>query len=268
MARDFPCGGCRATLVFQDEAAAILDELARGDILCLEDLIATPAFSPTAIYHVGRSGPVRGRLRRAQDFQESEHRPDLAPGARTRGRGPTCTNQDHQSLTFPDGRFDLMVSSHVLEHVPDPTLALSEAFRVLRPRGRYIFTIPGGRLPERSAVRARVVDGEIEHLSEPQYHNSPEGAPALVFTDFGCDLLDTLEEIGFIATLRRPHRVVQEAQRGFVVVALKPGSAPASPPSHASGLSRLVSVSSVGTAAEHRVRRLVRRARRLRRRPD
>lgn len=227
MARDFRCGGCRATLVFQDEAAAIVDELGRGEALCLEELVRGPGFAPTAIFHVGRSGPVRGRLRQAGDYQESEYRSDLAPGRPTRHRGPRCTNQDHQRLTFADDTFDLMVSSHVLEHVPDPTLALAEAYRVLRPRGRYIFTIPGRRLRARSTRRAEVVDGEVNHLLEPRYHNSPEGQPALVFTDFGRDLLDTLEELGFIATLRRPHRAVQEAQLSFVIVALKPGPAPA-----------------------------------------
>src|SRR6478609_9472013 len=36
-------------------------------------------------------------------------------------------------LTFPDNSFDTVVSTEVLEHVPDPQLAFREMYRVLKP---------------------------------------------------------------------------------------------------------------------------------------
>lgn len=42
---------------------------------------------------------------------------------------------DGQSLPFPDGRFDVVMATEVLEHVPDPARALAEMRRVSR---RYV----------------------------------------------------------------------------------------------------------------------------------
>ena len=42
-----------------------------------------------------------------------------------------------------DGSFDVVLSTQVLEHVTDPRLHLSEAFRVLRPGGRLLLSTHG-----------------------------------------------------------------------------------------------------------------------------
>ena len=50
-------------------------------------------------------------------------------------------------LPFPDSQFDLVLCAHVLEHVRDVQLLLSEVRRVLRPRGRLAVATPAhGRL--------------------------------------------------------------------------------------------------------------------------
>lgn len=226
VARDFACGGCGAQLLHQAEATAILDELAGGDVTDLGSFVRSDRVTGLAVYHVGTSGPVRTQLSVLEDYEESVHRPDLEPGALVDERSRR-SNQDHQRLTHPDGRWDLMVSSHVLEHVPVPARAFAEAYRTLRPGGRYVFSVPGRRLRARSVTRAELRGGEVVHLHPPQYHRSPEGKPALVFTVFGADVLDQLAAAGFVATIRRPHRSIQGADRNFVVVALKPPAAAA-----------------------------------------
>ncbi len=45
-----------------------------------------------------------------------------------------CACADH--LPFPDGRFDLVTSVALLEHVPVPSTTLDQMRRVLRPRGK------------------------------------------------------------------------------------------------------------------------------------
>ena len=220
--RDFPCPSCGATVVFQAEASAILDEYERGQLVCLEELLTSPDFTDMAVLHIGRTGPIRNRLKRLNDYHETIFDPERQPGVTLIDR-PELSNQDHQCFTFDDERFDLLVSSHVLEHVPDWRLALAEAFRVLRPGGRYVFSIPSRVLRPRSHRRAEVVHGEIVNIDEPRFHNSPSGEPALVFTDFGRDLVDAMEELGFVVSIRRPHRPIQAARVNFVVVAAKPG---------------------------------------------
>ena len=51
------------------------------------------------------------------------------------------------SLPLPDAHFDLVLCAHVIEHVHDVQLFLSEARRVLEPRGTLALTTPAhGRL--------------------------------------------------------------------------------------------------------------------------
>jgi SAM-dependent methyltransferase len=49
---------------------------------------------------------------------------------------------DIVSLPFPDGRWDALVCSHVLEHVPDDARAIRELRRVLAPGGSAIILVP------------------------------------------------------------------------------------------------------------------------------
>jgi SAM-dependent methyltransferase len=44
-----------------------------------------------------------------------------------------------EGLPFPDDRFDTAVATLVLCTVPDPSAALAELARVLRPGGRFLF---------------------------------------------------------------------------------------------------------------------------------
>jgi SAM-dependent methyltransferase len=42
---------------------------------------------------------------------------------------------DMQNTGFPDGAFDIIISNHVLEHVPDDVKALRESLRIVMPNG-------------------------------------------------------------------------------------------------------------------------------------
>ena len=46
------------------------------------------------------------------------------------------------SIPEPDGAFDAILCSEVLEHVPDPTKALDEFARLLKPGGKLVLTAP------------------------------------------------------------------------------------------------------------------------------
>lgn len=49
---------------------------------------------------------------------------------------------DITALPFDDASFDVLIASHILEHIPDDHLALTEIRRVLRPGGRALLMTP------------------------------------------------------------------------------------------------------------------------------
>jgi SAM-dependent methyltransferase len=104
-----------------------------------------------------------------------------------------------QALSFSDQTFDLVLSSDVLEHMPWPYVAHAEIFRVLKPGGRHIFTVPYDPSAAQDDCRAELCGTEIRHLKPPQYHGDPvrpdEGV--LVWYIFGREMQERLKHIGF-----------------------------------------------------------------------
>ncbi len=80
---------------------------------------------------------------------------DGAPGGAVQG--------DALALPFPDGSFDRIVVSEVLEHIWQDQAALAELARVLRPGGAIAVTVPA-RVPER-----------ICWALDRDYHDKPGG---------------------------------------------------------------------------------------------
>lgn len=55
----------------------------------------------------------------------------------------TLVLNEDATVPVPDGTFDAVLSTQVLEHVPDPAAYLRECFRVLRPGGRLLLSTHG-----------------------------------------------------------------------------------------------------------------------------
>jgi len=47
-----------------------------------------------------------------------------------------------EAIPLPDASIDVITSEHIAEHLQDPQAVLREAYRLLRPGGKFIFTTP------------------------------------------------------------------------------------------------------------------------------
>ena len=81
----------------------------------------------------------------ALDADAAILRQGLARGTET--SGPVSLLGDGLRLPFPDGIFDAVVCSEVLEHVPDDAGVVGEIARVLKPGGVAALTVPCANYP-------------------------------------------------------------------------------------------------------------------------
>jgi demethylmenaquinone methyltransferase/2-methoxy-6-polyprenyl-1,4-benzoquinol methylase len=75
----------------------------------------------------------------------------LAKAARELGRVPSAVElhrADVRRLPFSSGSFDVVVSAHMLEHLPDPLDGLGEMVRVLRAGGTLLLVTTRPSVPE------------------------------------------------------------------------------------------------------------------------
>ncbi len=96
---------------------------------------------------------------------------------------------DMHHLPFGDRRFDLVLHSDTLEHVPNPVHALIECRRVLQPGGYLAFTVP-------------IIVGRLSRSRNglpPSYHGRPgeNKEDYAVQTEFGADAWTYLLAAGF-----------------------------------------------------------------------
>ncbi len=95
--------------------------------------------------HVLDAGCGSGRtLQDLVDYGEVsgiELHEDAAQLARSRGHGEVRVGR-LEALPWPDGSFDLITCLDVIEHTPDDRAALAELYRVCRPGGWLLVTVP------------------------------------------------------------------------------------------------------------------------------
>lgn len=134
-------------------------------------------------------------------------------------------HMDLQQTELPDNSFDVFISGDVLEHVPDPESAWAEIRRVVKPGGLIISSFPFDPNRATTQVKARLnAEGQIEHLSTPEYHGNPvdPSAGSLVFVLPGWDLLNRFRAAGcsdaaMIMVASSMHGIASDGQPGCFI---------------------------------------------------
>jgi ubiquinone/menaquinone biosynthesis C-methylase UbiE len=114
--------------------------------------------------------------------------------AKTMFPGINFIEADAQQLPFADASFDRVLMSFGLLHLAQPEKACAEALRVLRPRGKFAFTVwaqpaqnPGGKIVN-DAIEAHA-DLNVQLPAGPPYH---------LFSDKN-ECRKVLQQVGFDA---------------------------------------------------------------------
>ncbi|KAA5825023.1 methyltransferase domain-containing protein [Saccharopolyspora hirsuta] len=58
------------------------------------------------------------------------------------GANAQTVSGDALDLPFPDGHFDVVIASEIMEHIPEDEKAMREMVRVVKPGGRVVVTVP------------------------------------------------------------------------------------------------------------------------------
>jgi predicted SAM-dependent methyltransferase len=110
---------------------------------------------------------------------------------------------DMTNLVFPECSFDLILASHVLEHVVDDALAMRELLRVLRPGGVVCIQVP---------YDSNHPTDEDPMVTDPRERTKRFGQADHVRL-YGTDLPDRLRKAGFTVQETRTARSATDAER-------------------------------------------------------
>jgi SAM-dependent methyltransferase len=161
-------------------AGPLLDAVAAGTGTRLLDVATGPGF-------VAAAAAERGAIVTGLDFSSA-----MIAEARRRNPSIAFREGDAEALPFGDAEFDAVAMNYGMLHLAHPDAAIAEAHRVLRPGGRYAFTVWGA--PE-LAIGFGLVVHAIEKYGEPNI-GLPEGPPFFQFSDVA-ECQRTLESAGF-----------------------------------------------------------------------
>jgi len=156
-----------------------------------------PATSSCKIYNTDVKDAFYSILRDRRTYFCSEYTKGIVPGTETAER-VFC--QDIERLTFEDESFDVVISEDVFEHVRDHVKGFREVFRVLKPGGCHIFTVPCD-FDKKTVARVDVSGSEEINILPPEYHGGPVRGKILCYRNFGSDIFDLLKGIGFESTV-------------------------------------------------------------------
>lgn len=95
---------------------------------------------------------------------------------------------DILDLPFEDNSFDVIICNHVLEHIIDDKKAMSELYRVMKPKGWGIIQVPMKNSLEKTYEDFTITDPKERQKHFGQYDH---------VRWYGMDYFDRLNDVGF-----------------------------------------------------------------------
>ena len=102
--------------------------------------------------------------------------------------GVTHPGTDITDVRLPDASYDVVMANHVLEHIPDDRKAMQELFRLLKPGGVGLFSVPINAT-RHDTYENPAITGKAERWAHFSAHDH--------LRYYGLDFADRLTEAGF-----------------------------------------------------------------------
>ncbi len=128
---------------------------------------------------------------------------------------------DLTDLPLPDGLFDAVISSHVLEHIQDDRRAISELVRVLKPGGWALILVPYD--PRRPTQEDPAMDTPAKRMAaygHPYHYRIFGNDLPERFADAGLPVTTHSSRVFLSGHARRRHRI----NRNYLFFGRKPGN--------------------------------------------
>lgn len=161
------------------------EERQRALRLFLEEWLGIPT-EPAYLLHQAPDSPLRPWL---------ESRPGYAYIAADLAAPHVALRYDLQRIPFRSSSFDVIIASHVLEHIDDDRAALAEILRTLKPGGSLVAMVP-------------IDASRSDTYEDPTVTTPDERAVSYWQSDhvrlYGRDFPSRLAEAGFSVTMVQP----------------------------------------------------------------
>ena len=154
--------------ITRQAVAPLLDraKVRRGDVLI--DIATGPGY-------VAAAARERGAYVVGMDFS-----PEMIADARANFPGLRFDQGDAESLSYEHGSFDIATCAFGMLHFPNPGRVVAEAHRILRPRGRFVFTVWCN--PGKAKLFGAIAD-IMQRFADPQAVKLPTGPGAFMLSD-------------------------------------------------------------------------------------
>ena len=188
--REAKCSHCGASLRNSDVAGEIIRYISGKNIGLINQQENLEKY---VILNACSSGYIHEALKQMDHYICSEFFDDVPTGEYN--DGVLCV--DLCDMPFEDNTIDIVITEDVFEHIVGYEKAMKEIYRVLKPGGCHIFTVP---LHDGHKTVSRKNKKSV-------YHGDPIHADSgcLVITDWGDDIKSIVERYGYDVEVVRKH---------------------------------------------------------------
>jgi SAM-dependent methyltransferase len=115
-----------------------------------------------------------------------------------------CINLEN--ILLPDNCYDILLTMDIFEHILNPDKAIKEIYRILKPGGYYLMTVPidSGLYPTEKPINMengrvtlnKTKVGNFKGFREkPEYHGNPNDPSGSIVTHYwGYDIIEFLKD--------------------------------------------------------------------------